>query len=593
MSRSALAFLTLIVMGVYWNTLANDFVAGDRQFILRNPDLGNYQAVQQSFFSDYWGNLGGESFIYYRPITIVSHFIDVKLYGLHPAGHHFSNMALHAIVTLLVYRLFICLFPACHWAALTGSGLFALHPIHTHSVAYVMGRTDILATLFYLWSLLLLIGAAKQHRRLKPGWRIVGACLCYFLALLCKEIAVTLPAVFILYWFLWKHDHHAGTKSGFWFGLIALCLTLGIYLFLRITVVGLSGPAEVLPAWYSLWQRVGTVFITCGFYVWKLCLPFRLCYYSNIVIPGSWAEVIGSPFFWLSLMTGLFFLFCWRRVSRVSFALGWIGVSLLPVLNIIPITTLAKENYLYLPSIGFCLLFSLLVYKWWQGSANTPGKYRTLLLIMWGLISLLYASATVRRNTDYRDPIIFLKSTLKHMAAVPVQQAGDVRFFEGTKNFYVAYRNLGLLYQERGQWQEAAQSFENALRYTPSYFSPKYESATKISLGTVYEKMGMLSKAFQILQEARPLAVSPSKADNLLGVLCAKMGQKEQAEFYFTRAIQEEEAYAPAHLNLGILYMQTERPQKGLEELSKAVQLSPKYKEVVSRYGLPTSFQKN
>ena len=171
-------------MGVYWNTLPNDFVAGDRQFILRNPHLGNYQTVLHSFTSDYWGKLGGESFIYYRPMTILSHFIDFTLYGLNPAGHHFSNMVFHTIVTLLVYQLFFFLFSSNPWIALVGASLFALHPIHTHSVSYVMGRTDVLAALFYLSGLNLLIGTNHQKKGHIKGWKIAGACVCYFFHLL-------------------------------------------------------------------------------------------------------------------------------------------------------------------------------------------------------------------------------------------------------------------------------------------------------------------------------------------------------------------------------------------------------------------------
>ena len=100
-------FLTLISLGVYWNTLPNDFVAGDRQFILRNTTLDDYHTIFHSFISDYWKNLRGEPFIYYRPLTILSHYIDYKLYGLLPAGHHFSNMIFHTLVTLLVYQLFL------------------------------------------------------------------------------------------------------------------------------------------------------------------------------------------------------------------------------------------------------------------------------------------------------------------------------------------------------------------------------------------------------------------------------------------------------------------------------------------------------
>jgi hypothetical protein len=92
LQRYMIPLLILLAAGVYWNTIPNDFVAGDRQFILRNKHIGEFNTVLNSFTSDYWGKLGGESFIYYRPLVILTHFIDFTLYGLNPAGHHLSNI---------------------------------------------------------------------------------------------------------------------------------------------------------------------------------------------------------------------------------------------------------------------------------------------------------------------------------------------------------------------------------------------------------------------------------------------------------------------------------------------------------------------
>ncbi len=81
-----IVFLILLSAGVYWNTLSNDFVAGDRQFILRNEHIGDFQTVLASFSSDYWGKLGGESFIYYRPLVILTHYIRLSIVRLKPGG---------------------------------------------------------------------------------------------------------------------------------------------------------------------------------------------------------------------------------------------------------------------------------------------------------------------------------------------------------------------------------------------------------------------------------------------------------------------------------------------------------------------------
>jgi tetratricopeptide (TPR) repeat protein len=585
MKRTALIFLTLVSMGVYWNTLPNQFVAGDRQFILRNPQIGNFATVTNAFTADYWGKLGGESFIYYRPVTIFSHFIDFTLYGLSPGGHHFSNMIFHTIVTLLVFQLFLYLFAPRLLIPLIGASLFALHPIHTHSVSYVMGRTDILAALFFLGGFILLIGVTgkqtEDYRRLK----IMGACLCYLTALLCKEIAVTLPLIFILYWFCWGPDQRSFKDSRFITPFFSLCFTLSFYLALRILAVGLLSSEGAIPSWYSLWQRVCLVIITCGFYLQKLLLPIKLCYYSNLFVPDSWQTVVLSSFFWTGILLIVSFAISLKRSPQVGFALGWTGITLLPVINIILIPTLAKENFLYLPSIGFCLLLCLLIHFLSKEVRNSRTVAFSLSIAGSIVVGFLYGGTTFQRNTDYREPIIFLESTLRNMAPVPYHLREDVCYFEGVKNFFVTYRNLGILYQKCGQWQKSAQAFENALGYTPSYFCPNYASAVKVPLAESYAQTGRLHEAATLLLEARSTSDNPSKIDNFLGVIAINLKEKEKAAHYFKRALLENKNYAPAHHNLGILYMESDQTEEGLVELLEAAKLNPQYKKTLFKYG--------
>jgi tetratricopeptide (TPR) repeat protein len=449
-----------------------------------------------------------------------------------------------------------------------------------------MGRTDILAALFFLGGLILLIRATGQEARRYPMLKIVGACLCYLAALLCKEIAVTLPLIFILYWFCWPSENTSWKNSGFVISCLSLCATLLLYLILRGLAVGLIPSEGAIPSWYSLWQRGCLVIITCGYYLQKLFFPLRLCYYSNLAVPDSWQEVVQCSFFWTGILWIVSFAMSFKRAPRLSFALGWIGLTLLPVLNIILIPTLAKENFLYIPSIGFCLLLSLVMHALTMEAHDTRRRVQGVSITISVLLGILYSGATFQRNKDYRCPVTFLESTLKNMSPIPSYLREDGRFFEGVKNFYLTHRNLGILYQERGQWNESAQAFENALQFTPSYFAPHYTAAVKVPLGWVYTKMGRLDEAVTLLLEARPAAPNPSRVNNLLGVISITLREKKKAAFYFKRALLENENYAPAHHNLGILYMESDRAQKGIEELMEAARLNPQYKKTLSRYGL-------
>lgn len=574
MNRRFTILLIFMAVGVYVNTLLNDFVAGDRQFILRNPLLGDPQAVLKSFTSDYWSILGGQSFIYYRPLTVLTHFIDSKLYGLYPLGHHLSNIIFHTIVTLLVYRLFIGLLPSEPLAAFLGGTIFTLHPIHTHSVAYIMGRTDILAAVFYIGGFILLLKGQTKT------WRIAVACLCYFFALLCKEVAITLPAIFLVFRFCWVSGKQPWGKD-FWRPFSLLCLTAILYLLLRSLAIGITTPEGIFSHWYTGWQRLSLIFITSGFYIWKLFFPLNLCYYSNIVIPGTWAEVFTSFFFLLGCILFISCLWALKKEPQLGFALAWIGCSLLPVLNIIPLPVIAKENYLYIPSIGFCLVFPIMI-------TNQGRKTKAFLLyFIIPSIALLYGAITLRRNNDYRDPETFLYSTLHAMHPIPLANREDVRFFEGTKNFYITHRNLGRLYMERKSWYKASQAFEEAQSYTPAYFPQEYIADIKESLGSAYQKTGELKKASEVLNEVLPMTSRPYFVKNLLGVISMELNDVEKAESYFKQAITSLQNYAPAHYNLGILYMKHNKVQQGYEELQKAARIDPKYRKFLPHSGLP------
>ena len=177
-------------------------------------------------------------------------------------------------------------------------------------------------------------------------------------------------------------------------------------------------------------------------------------------------------------------------------------------------------------------------------------------------------------------------STLKNMTPVPAHLRENVCFFEGVKNSYLTYKNLGILYQERGEWNKSAQAFENALRFTPPYFSPHYKARVKVALGEVYIQKGRLDEAFTLLMEARPDTPKPSEVDNLLGIIAIKLSEKEKATLYFKRALLENKDYAPAHHNLGILYMESDEVQMGIQELMEAVRLNPNYRSTLAQYGI-------
>ena len=564
----AISLITILAIAAYWNTLPNDFVAGDLQFVRNNPHVGSFDAVRKSFVSDYWKSLGGEAFLYYRPLVVLTHFFDVKLYGLQPGGHHFSNMLYHVIATLLVYQLLLRLLAFRVGPAALGSILFAVHPIHTHSVSYVVGRTDILATIFYLAALLLLIDGLRDDRDRMPWGKTIAAGCLFFLALLCKEMAVTLPAVLVCLSVCTAGGYPRLKNPRLWIMCAILGGILISYALLRFQAVGFSNAEEIVWAKYSLSQRISLVFVTLGFYVNKLLLPLRLCYFADFTVPGSWREVVTSGLFWTGIAFSLVLLAGLARPSLLSLAVLWIGITLLPVLNIVRIAALAKENFLYLPSVGFCLLFAAAAAYW-----SNALRARVTVYALLSLVSAAYLIMTLERNREYKNPVIFLEETLRDMTQVPEAQRKELRFFDQVKNFYVVYFNLGNLYHQRGEWDKAASALTSALGYMPAYFPAERRARALLTLGIVEEKRGNLDAANTALLQAWEASPRRSDVDVMLGLVAVRQGRMDEAGTYFKRAISENPANVRAHFNLGLVYRDTGKLEEFRAEMQEASRL--------------------
>jgi hypothetical protein len=303
-----------------------------------------------------WWTPHGLAVEYFRPMIVVSFAIDRLLYGLHAAGYHLTNLVLHAVATLLAWavarRVLGSTFGA--WAS---AALFAVHPCHVQAVGWISGRTDVLASLFYLGALVLYL-----ESRERPGARVPLALLSvavFLLALLSKEMAITFPAVVLAHGLL-RPDGEPRARR-----LVVPALatvTAGLYVGLRATVLGgLRAPPT--PFAFHLGDP--------GLLRHLLTAP--LLYLGDFTLFVSTDPVVTEPF-WRA-HTALFLLFAaasaftfFRTVQRArdrkiaAWGLGWMGVTLLPV-AMLPV----GEHFLYLPSLGYCILVGSQLPPSWEG----------------------------------------------------------------------------------------------------------------------------------------------------------------------------------------------------------------------------------
>ena len=454
--RPAVAACLIAILGggAFWNALDGEFVWDDKSLVVENDYVKRSGNIPDFFLSDFSEHSAHPHRSgYYRPVILLSYFIDSALWGDHPKGFHGTNVLFHVLNSVLVYWLALTL--ANRTVGLIAGLLFAAHPIHTEAVAWVAGRTDVICCFFCLVSLLCFVRSSTSVGR----WRIVwylSSLLGLGLGLLSKETAIVLPLLFIVYDWYWRTD---GRRIGHYAGAFAIA---GIYMIVRSSALGQLGPDR---EYYggSVWVTLLTSVRILASYLGLLLAPVRLNAMRSATYP-----VIRSPFQWSFaasvLAAGSLLVAAWKlaKVSKgASFGIVWIVVTLLPVLNIVPLHELFAERFLYIPSVGFCLALGTALDGMFRSKRASKVGGLGLTALMVGI----YVVIAVDRNADWRDEITLYTRTA-----------------EDSPEAYTAYYNLGTAYLVRGEYDRAIRAFQEVISLHPSYMQACYNMACAYAL---------------------------------------------------------------------------------------------------------------
>ena len=590
--RDATVYLILILLASlpYVNSLANSFVYDDRQQILENPYVHSFRYLGRIFGSTVWSFEGAQGVTnYYRPLMTFAYLIGYKIYGRIPFGFHLMNLALHVAVVLLVFLVTERLFHD-RLISLIASGLFALHPIHTESVAWIAGITDLELSFFFLLTFLLYLRREDSERKSTPSWlSYISVLVAYCLALLSKEQALVLPALAIVYEHLYRPDRAASQFKDKARRYLPLCLVAAAYIAFRLFVLGGFAPAIWRPT--MPWSQVLLSAIALiGSYLGKLIWPVHLIAFyvfhesRSILDPHVLTGLVG-----LIACAGLF-VWLWRVARPFSFALIWMAATLAPVLNPrwMPAQVFA-ERYLYLPSVGFCWLIGGAVAKLWResrGELPLPGRafVRQAIAVSVGVVACFYAIRTVERNRDWRsDEVLYLKTLEAQPDAQVIHTNLGVDYSERNdwsaaerewilalgagKPSAVTLTNLGLVRMREKRYSDAANLFNQAIALRPTYMSP-YEHFAEM-----YAEIGRLAEADKEFQKAVSLAPLDTNARNKYGHFLLEQGRASEAHEQFARSA-EADANSDAYDNLGDLDLAAGDTQKARADYQAALALN-------------------
>jgi tetratricopeptide (TPR) repeat protein len=525
------AGVALLAGAVYANALGNGLVWDDP--IVLDRQLRAFRTLGDLIVTP--RNIPQYSPDYYRPLTTLSYLIDRAIGGTRPLTFHLSVVAFHVITTYLVFELGCALFAGTALAlpaAGCGAALFAVHPIHTESVAWGAGRSDVLACAFSVTAASVFLHASWPVLR-----RAALAAACVFFALLAKETAAAMLLIVPLSTLFVDRPGAAMTGGGraerrrqraaapaqprWWLVYAPFVIAAFAYAGLRLSSVGsMLGPTA--PAAGGVPVRV---LAAVGLYAGKLLLPLgQSAYISDLPtsVPGL---LVAALCVVAVLATGLL---SWRfNERRVAYLIMWTVLTLAPSLAIvwkIPAAPVA-ERYLYLPSVGFCLLVGYVAARFLAvgGYARSAASVALVVTVAGGAV------ATVRRNGVWRTNLTLWSDTAAKNTT------------DGLPT-----RSLATTYQQAGEAARAARAFRLALQ----------RRNDQVGLFTIYNNLGSLAMAAQHLDEAEghyqtALAIDPNAPECLfnLGLIeltrttaasdtAGKRDHGERARRFFERAAQ-------------------------------------------------------
>lgn len=523
----ACLMIFIVAFAVYANTLKSDFIWDDEYLILNNSQIKSFSHLP-NVFKTYVG-FGSENINnFYRPVQEISDMVDYFLWGLVPFGFHLTNVILHSLVSLMVC-VFLFFISGSFIAAAFAALIYAVHPVHTEAVAYIAGRADSLYAFFALLSLALFVRFAQGARENRFAlWKYVLSIACFVLALLSKEIIITMPLLIYLY-LLYFEKGEGGSYSKLKWAWVPYAVIVVVYGYLRLTVLSFAdiAPASVFGR-IPLLLRLVTFFRTLLVYFGLLIMPVGL--HMERAIPISATIFSGEELASIMVVALIIWSACWsfRKNRLVSFGIAWFFANLLPVSNIIPINSFLAEHWLYMASIGIFFIVGLGVKKVYEKIPADNLVPRLIFTVILALAVGFYAFLTVQRNMDWKNEVSFFTSTLKYHP----------------KNARL-YLNLGNTYYEKGDVAKAVEQYKKSIEINPGY------AVAYGNIGSAY------------LHE----------------------GNIEAAEEYLKKAINYQENYPIAHYNLGIIYHQKRAYDQSIEQLKLATQQLPQFYQAWNMLG--------
>jgi tetratricopeptide (TPR) repeat protein len=585
----ALSIAVLVAYGQTWGQDFSFVSCDDADYVVDNPHvkggltLDGLRWAMTAFHSFNW-----------HPLTWISLQLDSHLFGTTAQGYHRTNVLLHAANAVLLFWLLRRLTGAL-WCSTLVAALFALHPTHVESVAWVSERKDVLSALLWLLTMAAYAWYAERPRLV----RYLLVVLLFALGLMAKPMLVTLPAVLLLldYWPLhrWPAEHpHATRYVPAPLGrLVAEKVPLFVLVAVSVLLTLLAQRNLVQPLdQFPLGSRVGNALVSYVKYIGMTLWPVNLCVdHPHPRDTLAWWQVLLAA----GLLAVLSVVLLWVGRKRRYLTVGWLWYlgTLVPVIGLVQVCTQAlAERYTYIPTIGLFILFAWAMADFCSRAAD---RVATVSAVTAAALAALLAGTWFQvqywRDSEALWRRVIAINERNHMAqgclGLALWEKG--RYAEAAQHFERAiqlhshpmhHTYLGIVLLELDQLDEAGRQLERAIQLDPDF------ARSRLVLGRVRNRQGRHEDA--VRQFTAALKCSPDSTEARLGLASAlaNLGAFEQSRQEYKILLRAEPDSAPLHDEMGRMYKRQGKLKEAVACYDRAVELKPDFHESWNNKGV-------
>jgi protein O-mannosyl-transferase len=546
MSRSLLIalLLALTTLLVYLPVTHNGFLDyDDDDYVTNNQIVQNgltFNGIQWAFTTFHASN--------WHPLTWFSHMTDCQLFGLNPGAHHFVNVLFHAanaaLLFVLLFRLTGALWPAAFIAA-----LFAWHPLHVESVAWIAERKDVLSTFFALLSLLSYATFARENCR-RSYW---FALIFFALGLMAKPMLVTLPFVLLLLDFWPIQRFNDSTIQRLLVEKIPFFMLTAISCLVTFFAQR-NGDAIVSLKNVSLPYRLENLFVAYAGYLQKIFWPENLAVVYPLPETNSALAVTaaGAVLFFVSAAAW------WGRKRAPYLAVGWLWFlgMLVPVIGLVQVGGAAlADRYTYLPATGVFVAVTF-------GALALTERLQFPKMILGAAAVLVLGTC-----------LIFTEKQLRYWHD---SKTLFIRTLAVTKNNDIAHVNLGVAFEQENKPEAALVEYRAAAKLAPTRFQ------IHNNLGNLLDNLGQPDAALVEYREAIRLNPKAPSLHDSLGIVLVELGNFNEAMEEFTNAARLDPVYPWPHFQMAKALLKQGRDAEAIDQFHAALRLDPENYQILA-----------